>query len=361
MIDSLEGITTREKTKQIKVRGLTIGGGSVISIQSMTNTNTADADATLKQIEGLESAGCEIVRFAVPDMDAADAIKDIRSGTELPLVADVHFDHKLAIAAMENGVDKVRINPGNIGSRVKVVELVDCAKHYGVPIRIGVNGGSLPKHILEKFGGPTKEAMVEAALKHVSILERCSFYDIVVSLKSSSVDTTIDACKLIAKKTDYPLHLGVTEAGYAQMGIVKSAMGIGSMLLSGIGDTLRVSLTGDPVQEVHVAKDILCAAGLRQFGPEIVSCPTCGRCKYDLEKAVIEVKERLKDINQPIKVAIMGCVVNGPGEAVEADIGIAGGKTKGIIFKKGKMLCTMPMKDIVDALVEEIMTLPGVC
>jgi len=353
-------MTLRNETRAACVGSMTIGGGAVVSVQSMTNTPTADVNKTLAQIRELEAAGCEIVRFAVPDAEAAGAIKAIRRGTGLPLVADVHFDYRLAIAAIESGVDKVRINPGNIGSATKVRELAACASDHGVPIRIGVNGGSLPKHILEKHGGPTAGALVEAALEHVALLEACGFYDMILSLKASGVPVTVEAYTAAAGRVQYPLHLGVTEAGYAQSGLVKSAVGIGALLLAGIGDTLRVSLTGDPVQEVAAGREILSATGLRRFGPEIVSCPTCGRCEHDLESIVKAVRARLAHVRAPIRVAVMGCVVNGPGEAAEADIGIACGKDRGALFKNGSLLRTLPMDGIADALADEIQTLPGI-
>ena len=351
-------MTRRTQTRRVKVRDICIGGGATVSVQSMTNTPTADAERTLAQIRALETTGCEIIRFAVPDAEAAAAIGKIRLGTNLPLVADIHFDHRLAIAAMENGVDKIRINPGNIGSQEKVRNLVACAKHHGIPIRIGVNAGSLPRPILAQYGGPTAEGLVCAAMEHVALLEANGFYDIIVSLKASSVSMTVDAYSQMAERVAYPLHLGVTEAGHAQAGLVKSAMGIGALLLKGVGDTIRVSLTGDPLQEVSAGREILAAAGLRRFGPEIISCPTCGRCGYDLESAVIQVKEKLSGVSLPIRVAIMGCVVNGPGEAVEADIGLAGGKDRGALFKHGKLERTLPMNELIDALVEEILSWP---
>ncbi|NLT15986.1 MAG: flavodoxin-dependent (E)-4-hydroxy-3-methylbut-2-enyl-diphosphate synthase [Clostridiales bacterium] len=347
-------MTLREDTRRLRVGRTAIGGGAPVSVQSMTNTPTADVNRTLAQIRALEAAGCEIVRVAVPDAEAAAAVKAIRRGTGLPLVADVHFDHRLAIAAIVNGADKVRINPGNIGSDAKVRELAASARDRGVPIRIGVNGGSLPAHILERFGGPGPAALVEAALEHVAVLEACGFYDMILSLKSSSVPVTVRAYKGIAGRVAYPLHLGVTEAGHAESGLVKSAVGIGALLLLGIGDTLRVSLTGDPVQEVTAGRDILSAAGLRRFGLEIVSCPTCGRCGHDLESIVKAVRARLGHVQSPVRVAVMGCVVNGPGEAAEADAGIACGKDRGALFRNGKLLRTLPMDGIVDAFVEEV-------
>lgn len=350
-------MTLREQTRRVRVGSADIGGGAPVTVQSMTNTPTADTEKTLAQIRALEAAGCEIIRFAVPDMEAAAAIKALRKGTGLPLVADVHFDYRLAIAAMESGVDKVRINPGNIGSKEKVRELVACARDRGIPIRVGVNGGSLPKHILARDGGPTPQGLVDAALEHVAVLEACGFYDTIISLKASGVAMTVDAYARMAETVSYPLHLGVTEAGHAEAGLVKSAMGIGALLLRGIGDTLRVSLTGNPVKEVAAGREILTAAGLRRFGPEIISCPTCGRCGYDLESAVVAVRERLKGVSAPIRVAIMGCVVNGPGEASEADIGIACGKDRGALFKHGTLVCTLPMDELVDTLISEVLSL----
>jgi len=344
----------RKLTKEVKVGTLSIGGVSPISIQSMTNTDTRDIDATVKQILLLKKSGCDIVRMSVYDEDCAKAIPEIKRQTKMPLVADIHFDYRLAVLSIENGIDKLRINPGNIGSEEKVKYLVDCAKERNIPIRIGVNAGSLKKEYMKKYGGITAEGMVESALEHVRILEKNHFYDIVISLKASNVLQTVESYRLISQKVDYPLHLGVTEAGTVKSGIVKSAIGIGALLLDGIGDTLRVSLTGDPVHEVKAGIDILKSLGLRNRGIDIVSCPTCGRCQIDLEHIVNEVERIVGETEVPLKVAIMGCVVNGPGEAKEADIGIAGGKKSGVIFRNGSVLRTVPEDKIIDELVKEI-------
>lgn len=346
-------------TRKIKARNLYIGGGEPVAIQSMTNTKTTDVEGTLAQIRQLEAAGCEIVRMAVPDMDAAQAIKDIRQGTDMPLVADIHFDHRLALKAIENGIDKVRINPGNIGDEGKVREVADACKEKHIPIRIGVNGGSLEKHLLEKFGSPTPEALVESAFGHIELLDKFGFEDICVSLKSSNVPLTIASYRLMSEKSDLPLHLGVTEAGTASMGIVKSAMGIGGLLCLGIGDTIRVTLTEDPVEEISAAKRILTAAGCRRFGPMLISCPTCGRTRINLIELAKDVESRLQAIDEPITVAVMGCIVNGPGEAREADVGIAGGDGKGAIFAHGQLLRTVPQEDLADELMKEIHKITG--
>lgn len=340
-------------TKRINVGEVPIGGGAPISIQSMTNTDTADVEATVAQILRLEAAGCMIVRASVYNEACAAAIGAIRERIHIPLVADIHFDHRLAIAAMEQGVDKLRINPGNIGSAVKVRELVACAKARGVPIRVGVNSGSLARDILEKYGGPCPEAMVESALRHVAILEREGFYDTVISLKSSSVPQMVEANRLIHARVDYPLHLGVTEAGAGTAAVVKSAVGIGTLLLAGIGDTIRVSITGDPVQEVEAAKHILCACGLQKEGVEIISCPTCGRTEGELLPIVERVRAALPDDRGYLKVAIMGCVVNGPGEAREADIGLALGKGKAALFRQGEKYLVLPTAEAVERLITE--------
>ena len=342
------------KTKRFKIRDTEIGGGAPVTIQSMTNTDTRDAFATFEQILALENAGCEIVRFSVYDEACAAAIPEIRKRTHIPLVADIHFDHRLAIAAIENGIDKVRINPGNIGSESKVRELVACARDHGVPIRIGVNGGSLEKDILKKYG-VTAEGMLESALAHVSILEKCGFEDIVISLKASTVSKTVEANRLAREKTPYPLHLGVTEAGMSESALVKSSIGIGSLLLDGIGDTIRVSLTGDPVREVYAAKRILKAVGLRSEGVEVVSCPTCGRTRVDLAKIVKKVEEALPDTDKHLRVAVMGCAVNGPGEAREADIGIAFGSVNAVVFKKGELCYTDKLPFVVDRFIEDVL------
>ena len=341
-------------SKQIKVGGVAIGGGAPVTIQSMCNTRTDDVTATVAQIHRLEGEGCEIIRVAVPDMAAARAVGEIRRQIHIPLVADIHFDYKLALRCAEGGVDKIRINPGNIGSRDRVKAVADACADRGIPIRIGVNGGSLEKDLLAKYGGVTAEALVESAMGHVHLLNDCNFDDICISVKCSRVPVNMRAYQLLHEQTDYPLHLGVTEAGTPSMGILKSAIGIGGLLCQGIGDTLRVSLTADPVEEVCAARDILAAAGLRQTGPNLISCPTCGRTAYDMIPIALEVERRLKDCTKPITVAVMGCVVNGPGEASAADVGIAGGKGEGLIFRKGKILYKVPQERLVDALMDEI-------
>ena len=343
--------------RKIFVGNVPIGGDAPVSIQSMLNTKTTDVAGSLNQIERLRDAGCQIVRLAVPDMDAAKGFADIAAQSPLPLVADIHFDYRLAIAAAEGGAAKIRINPGNIGGKDRVKAVVDVCREKKIPIRIGVNGGSLEKDILEKYGHPTAEALVESALGHVRLLEEQGFYDICVSMKSSSVPVTMAAYRLMDQKTDYPLHLGVTETGTAHMGLVKSAMGIGGLLCLGIGNTLRVSLTADPVEEITAAKEILLAAGLRKEGPELIACPTCGRTQIDLIGLANQVEQRLKDCKKPITVAVMGCIVNGPGEAREADVGVAGGKDCGVLFAKGKKLKTLPYDQLADALMEYIETL----
>ena len=328
----------RNPTKKIYVGPISIGGDSPIRVQSMTNTDTRDVQATLAQIEGLAKAGCEIVRLAVLDDAAAEALPAIRQGTSVPLIADIHFDSRLAVKAVEAGLDGLRINPGNIGGPEHVDRVVDAARAHSVPIRIGVNSGSVDKELLRRFGGPTPEAMVESALEHVRLLEDRNFDQVKISLKSSSVLNTIAAYRLLAQKVDYPLHIGVTEAGTPMRGAVKSGVGLGILLFEGLGDTLRVSLTGDPVDEMLVAWEILRSLGLRARGPEIVSCPTCGRTEIDLVGLAEAVETRLKDVAEVFSVAVMGCVVNGPGEAREADIGIAGGRGSGLIFRKGEVI-----------------------
>jgi (E)-4-hydroxy-3-methylbut-2-enyl-diphosphate synthase len=320
----------------------------------MANTDTRDIPSTVKQILELEKAGCEIIRLAVPDMEAAQALKEIKKQISIPLVADIHFDYKLAIEAMNNGIDALRINPGNIGSEMKVKEVVKTASYYGIPIRIGVNSGSLEKDILERYGRPAPAAMVESALRHVKLLEKEGFYNIAISIKSSNVIENIEGYKLIANETDYPLHLGVTEAGTSYSGIVKSSIGIGSLLCDGIGDTIRVSLTDKPIEEVKAGREILKACRLRNFGIEIISCPTCGRTNIDLISIALQAEKILSEIDKPIKVAIMGCVVNGPGEAREADIGIAGGNGEGLIFKKGKIIKKVSEENLLNELIDEI-------
>ena len=341
-------------TRQIMVGNVPIGGGAPVSVQSMLNTKTADVAGSLAQIRALQTAGCQIVRLAVPNMEAARGFAQICRESELPLVADIHFDYKLAIAAAEGGAAKIRINPGNIGGEDRVKAVVEVCKDKHIPIRIGVNGGSLEKGLLEKYGHPTAEALVESAFSHLELLEKYGFYDSCVSMKSSTVPTMVAASRLFRSKCDYPLHIGVTETGPVRMGLIKSAMGIGALLLDGIGDTLRVSLTDDPVQEVYAAQDILKAAGLRKEGVNIVSCPTCGRTRIDLIGLVNRVDEALKSCKKPITVAVMGCVVNGPGEAREADIGIAGGDGWGMIFEKGEQVEKLPYDELLPALLRRI-------
>ena len=341
-------------TRQIKVGGIPIGGGAPVVIQSMLNTKTTDVEGSLKQIRALASAGCQIARLAVPNMEAARTFAEICKESPLPLVADIHFDYKLAIAAAEGGASKIRINPGNIGGEDRVKAVVDVCKEKKIPIRIGVNGGSLDKKLLEKYGHPTAEALVESAFEHLELLEKQGFYDTCVSMKSSTVPTMVAAARLFRSKCDYPIHIGVTETGPVRQGLMKSAMGIGALLLDGIGDTIRVSLTDDPVEEVYAAKDILKAAGLRKEGVNIISCPTCGRTRIDLIGLVNQVDEALKDCQKPITVAGMGCVVNGPGEAREADIGIAGGDGWGMIFEKGEQVEKLPYDQLLDALLKRI-------
>ena len=344
-------------TKQITVGKVKIGGGAPVSIQSMLNTKTTDVEGSLRQIRELAAAGCEIARLAVPDMEAADAFGKICGASPLPLVADIHFDHRLAIRAAENGAAKIRINPGNIGAEARVKAVADCCKMHHIPIRIGVNGGSLEKDLLQKYGHPTPEALVESAFSHIRLLEKFSFDDICVSMKSSSVPLMMKAYQLFSAQSDHPLHVGVTETGTEHMGVIKSAMGIGGLLCMGIGDTIRVSLTADPVREVYAARDILKAAGLRHDGVNIVACPTCGRTRIDLIGLVNRVEEALKDCKKPITVAVMGCVVNGPGEAREADVGIAGGDGVGMLFAKGQMLKKLPYDELLPALLSYIDTL----
>ena len=341
-------------TRQIHVGGVPIGGGAPVVIQSMLNTKTTDVAGSLAQIRALKTAGCQIARLSVQNMEAARGFAEICKESELPLVADIHFDYKLAIAAAEGGASKIRINPGNIGGEDRVKAVVDVCKDKNIPIRIGVNGGSLDKRLLEKYGHPTAEALVESAFEHLELLEKYGFYDTCLSMKSSTVPTMVAACRLFRSKCDYPLHIGVTETGPVKMGLMKSAMGIGALLLDGIGDTIRVSLTDDPVEEVYAAKDILKAAGLRKEGVNIISCPTCGRTRIDLIGLVNQVDAALKDCEKPITVAVMGCVVNGPGEAREADIGIAGGDGWGMIFEKGQQVDKLPYEELLPALLKRI-------
>ncbi len=344
----------RRDTKGIKVGPVAIGGGEPVSVQSMTNTDTRDSAATVQQIEQLARAGCEIVRVAVPDREAAEALKGIKEQIAIPLIADIHFDHRLALLALENGVDALRINPGNIGSAEKVKAVVDRAKAKGIPIRIGVNAGSLEKELLAKYGHPTPEAMVESALRHIDILEKLNFDLIKISLKASDVPLMLQAYRLLSQRVNYPLHVGVTEAGTVTSGTIKSSVGIGTLLAEGIGDTIRVSLTGHPVHEVRVGFEILKVLGLRQKGATLISCPTCGRCEINLIPIAEQVEAKLLEVDKPLKVAVMGCVVNGPGEAREADIGIAGGKGVGLLFKKGEVIRKVKEDELVQALLEEL-------
>ncbi|MBE7001642.1 MAG: flavodoxin-dependent (E)-4-hydroxy-3-methylbut-2-enyl-diphosphate synthase [Ruminococcaceae bacterium] len=341
-------------TRQIKVGNVPIGGGAPVVIQSMLNTKTTDVEGSLAQLRKLSAAGCQIARLAVPNKEAAEKFGEICKESPLPLVADIHFDYKLALLAAEAGASKIRINPGNIGGEENVQAVVSACKERNIPIRIGVNGGSLDKKLLEKYGHPTPEALVESAFEHLALLEKFGFYDTCVSMKSSNVPNMVAAARLFRSKCDYPIHIGVTETGPVRMGLMKSAMGIGALLLDGIGDTIRVSLTDDPVEEVYAAKDILKAAGLRKEGVNIISCPTCGRTQIDLIGLVNQVDEALKDCQKPITVAVMGCVVNGPGEAREADIGIAGGDGCGMLFEKGQQVCKLPYDQLLPALLERI-------
>lgn len=344
----------RKMTRQISIGDVKIGGGAPISVQSMTNTKTTDTNATVVQIKALVDAGCDIVRVAVPDMSAAENIYNIKNQVDVPLVADIHFDYRLALKAIEQGIDALRINPGNIGDEERVKAVVEAAKIRNIPIRIGVNAGSLDKKLLAKYGKVTAEALVESALEHIRILEKLNFYDIKISLKAHDVPLTLDAYRLMSETVDYPLHLGITEAGTVNTGIIKSAVGIGALLAEGIGDTFRISLTGDPVNEVKVANEILKALGLKEYGPTLISCPTCGRCNINLPSIAEKVEQRLSGITKPIKVAVMGCVVNGPGEARDADIGIAGGKGEGLVFRKGEVINKVAEDKLVDALFEEL-------
>ncbi|MEE1218954.1 MAG: flavodoxin-dependent (E)-4-hydroxy-3-methylbut-2-enyl-diphosphate synthase [Ruminococcus sp.] len=339
---------------QVMAGNIKIGGGAEVSVQSMLNIPSTDIEGSVKQAVELEKAGCQIIRAAIPNMDAVKLIPALKEAVNTPIVADIHFDYKLALEACAAGVDKIRINPGNIGSDDRVKAVADACKQRNIPIRIGVNSGSLEKEILAKYGHPTPQALCDSALYHASLLEKFDFHDIVLSMKSSTVPTMIQAYELAAEQCDYPLHLGVTEAGTERMGIIKSAAGIGSLLLHGIGDTVRVSLTADPVKEVYAAYDILKALDIKKSGVQFVSCPTCGRTRIDLVKIATEVENRLRDCKKNIKVAVMGCVVNGPGEAKEADIGIAGGDGCGLVFKKGEILYKVDEDKLVDALIDEI-------
>lgn len=345
----------REKTKEIQIGNVTIGGGNKVAIQSMTNTKTEDVEATVAQILALEKAGCEIIRCAVPTMEAAQALRSIKKQIHVPLVADIHFDYRLAIAAIENGADKIRINPGNIGSRERVQAVVDKAKEYGVPIRVGVNSGSLEKELVEKYGKVTAEGLVESAMDKVHMIEEMGYDQLVVSIKSSDVLMCVKAHELIAKQCKYPLHVGITESGTVWAGNIKSSVGLGMILGQGIGDTIRVSLTGDPVEEIRTAKLVLKTLGLRKGGIEVVSCPTCGRTKIDLIGLANQVEKMVSDIPLDIKVAVMGCVVNGPGEAKEADIGIAGGIGEGLLIKKGEIVKKVKEDELLETLRWELL------
>lgn len=344
----------RRLSREVSVGSLKIGGNNPISIQSMTNTDTRDAKATIEQIKRLEEVGCDVVRVAVPDMEAAKNIGEIKKNVNIPVIADIHFDHRLALEAIDQGVDGVRINPGNIGSIDKVKMVVNKCKEKNLKIRIGVNGGSLEKELLEKYGSATAEALVESALGHVKILEDLDFCNIVISLKSSDIYKTIEAYELISKKVDYPLHIGITESGSVKKGTIKSSIGVGALLLKGIGDTIRISLTGDPTEEVIVGKEILRSLDLLNDKIKVISCPTCGRCNIDLISVVNEVEEKINKVDKDMTVAIMGCAVNGPGEAKEADIGIAGGKGEGLLFKKGEIIRKIKGDNLVEELLNEI-------
>ena len=341
-------------SRQMNIGGVTIGGGAAVAIQSMCSTRTEDVAATVSQILRLEQAGCEIVRVAVPTPEAARSIGQIKKAIHIPLVADIHFDYRLALQCAAEGVDKIRINPGNIGSQERVQAVAEACRRHHIPIRIGVNGGSLEKPLLEQYGGVTAQALVDSAMGHVRLLNDCGFDDICLSVKCSHVPTNMQAYTLLSRQTDYPLHLGVTEAGTPEMGVLKSAIGIGGLLCQGIGDTIRVSLTADPVEEVVAAKRILQAIDMRRSGPNLISCPTCGRTKYDMIPIAREVEQRLRDCTKPITVAVMGCAVNGPGEARNADVGIAGGDGEGLLFRKGEILYKVPQERLVDALMAEI-------
>lgn len=347
----------RANTRKIKVGNIYVGGDSSIKVQSMTNTDTRDVAATVAQILKLEEAGCEIIRCAVPDNEASEALAQITKQIHIPLVADIHFDYRLALNSIKNGITGLRINPGNIGGKDRVKAVVDAATEKGVPIRIGVNSGSLEKDILKKYGKVCPEAIVDSALRHVEMLEEFNFYDTVISVKSSDVIETIESYRLLSRKVDYPLHVGVTESGTVWRGTIKSSVGIGALLADGIGDTIRVSLTGDPVEEIRVGREILKAAGYLESGVEFISCPTCGRTQIDLIKIANEVEEKLSNLNKKITVAVMGCAVNGPGEAVRADIGIAGGNGEGLIFKKGQIVRKVKEEDLVEELIKEIRSL----
>lgn len=345
---------SRKKTKTIYVGRVPVGGGNPIVVQSMTKTDTADVESTVKQIRSLENLGCEIIRLAVPNKKAVEAISKIKKSVKIPMIADIHFNWRLALGALDKGIDGLRINPGNIGAKWKIKEVVTAAKDRGIPIRIGVNAGSLEKELLKKYGHPTPKALVESADRHIQILEDFGFNEIKVSLKASDVLKTVEAYRLFSHRYDYPLHIGISEAGPPSKGIIKSSVGLGILLFDGIGDTIRVSLTAEPEEEVIVAYGILRSLGLRKKGIDIISCPTCGRCKIDLKGLVTKVEKKLQGIDKPITIAVMGCVVNGPGEAREADFGIAGGEKRGILFRKGRLIKTVREDVLLDALLEEV-------
>lgn len=341
-------------TREVRVGNRILGGNNPVLIQSMLNTPSTDLEGSVAQAVRLERAGCEILRAAIPDESAVELIPAIKEKTGIPLVADIHFDYRLALLSAEAGIDKIRINPGNIGGEDRVRQVVETCGNRGISIRVGVNGGSLERELLEKYGSPTPEALCESAMRHVAILEKYGFYDTVISIKSSNVENMVKAVRLVSQRCDYPIHIGVTEAGTERMGLIKNAIGIGALLVDGIGSTVRVSLTADPEKEIYAAKDILRAAGVRKFGPNIVSCPTCGRTRIDLIDLASRVEEALKDCDKEITVAVMGCAVNGPGEAREADIGVAGGEGCGLLFRKGEIIRKVPEEGIVDALLDEI-------
>jgi len=345
---------TREQTKTIRIGNTPVGGGNPVTIESMTNTDTRNAAGTIRQIEALTEAGCEIVRVAVPDAAAAESFREIKKAAKIPVIADIHFDYRMALAAIEAGADMIRINPGNIAGENRVRQVADAAKAAGIPIRVGVNGGSLEKELFEKHGGLTAEALCESLAKHVAMLERCGFTDMLLTIKASDVPLTLAAHKILCEKYDYPLHIGITEAGTPYRGTIKSAVGIGALLAMGVGDTIRVSLTGDPVAEIRVCKEILQAMGLRRFGTNIVSCPTCGRCEVDLLEMAEKVEKFCDELGAEITVAVMGCVVNGPGEAREADFGIACGKGSGVVFRKGEIVERLPSEQLAEGLIAVI-------
>lgn len=347
----------RKNTKVIECGSLKIGGNNRISVQSMTNTDTRDISSTINQIKNMENAGCDLVRIAIPDIEAAESVKDIKKGINIPLIADIHFDHRLALESIKNGVDGLRINPGNIGSKNKVAEVVNACKERNIPIRIGVNSGSVSRDVLDRFGGVNEDSLIYSAMEHVKILEDLNYTNMKISIKTTDVELTVSSYRKLSEKVDYPLHLGITEAGTSWTGTIKSSIGIGSLLLDGIGDTFRISLTGDPIEEIQVGKQILRSLGLLRDKIEIISCPTCGRTEIDLIELTKKIEKEFDNIKKPIKLAVMGCAVNGPGEAREADIGIAGGKGVALIFKKGKILKKVKENEIISELKKEIESL----